>query len=210
MFGIGKKKSKGVMDKSELDELKAYIDQHATDKAKGNGNGHKPEIKPDEVLNAKPETKARKAAVQKPATAATVENSPAPEDKVAAPAVTVQTVPIESERERDERIAREEEEREQEKHIPGFGIIVGTKKKFLPEATSIDKGQALTIALGRMQENMLNPDRTESLFDLFAEDIMRLQKSVDHFSLDQYLLARQQDADKNATINTRSDLLGSR
>lgn len=210
MFGLGKKKSVGVLPKSEINELKAYIDQHA----KNNGNWHKPEIEIPEVPNAKPPVKARKAPVQKPATAPDIEKAAEVPAKAEAAKpvkpIVAETYPVESNREREEREAREEEERQDEKHIPGFGIIVGTKKKFLPEATNIDKGQALTIALGRMQENMLNPDRTESLFDLFAEDIMRLQKSVDHFSLDQYLLARQQDADKNATINTRTDLLGSR
>lgn len=209
MFDIfKKKKSAGVLPKSEINDLKAYIDAHASEKAKGNGNGHKPEIPISEVINAKPAAKAKKAAVQKPATAPVIEDSPAPENKGAAPVAA--SKPVETEQEREMRLAHEEEEREQEKRIPGYGVIIGTKKKFLPEATSIDKGQALTIALGFMQEDMLDPDREESLFDLFAERIMRLQKSVDHFSLDQYLLARQQDADKNATAMTKADLIGGR
>jgi hypothetical protein len=238
MFGIGKNKEKikKVLAKDELTGLKAYLDSQSSEKPKSNGNGHKdtmlcpgckspvlvtdkncpgcnmqliPDIK---VVNeTKPAAKAKKMPVSQPATEATAKNTAADKAFQGRAAEDIAVEAADKKRQLEEQAAADEEdERERERKIPGYGVIIGTKKKFLPEATNIDKGQALTIALGRMQENMLNPDRVESLFDLFAEDMMRLQKSVDHFSLDQYLMARQQDADKNASIGAKNDLYGSR
>lgn len=204
MFGI-KKKTPPVMAKNELNELKAYIDSHkSTVPPKSNGNGHKPaaEIPAKEVVNAKDTGKRKKkTAIPESAITATVENPIPVEDKQERKKADL---------EREQAIMDAEEEKQQEKAISGFGVLIGTKKKFLPEATIIDKGQALTFALGYMQEDMLNPDRTESLFDLFAYRMMQLQKSVDGKNLDQYILARQQDADKNATMNAKADLFGTR
>ena len=219
MFGIGKDKEKikKVLAKNELADLKAYLDASSSEKPKSNGNGHKAAAAAtiiedtQEVVDAKPAAKAKKAPVSKPATEATAKNSVPYQDIPARTTEDIAAEAAEKKRQVEEQAAADEEdERERERKIPGYGVIIGTKKKFLPEATNIDKGQALTIALGRMQENMLNPDRVESLFDLFAEDMMRLQKSVDHFSLDQYLMARQQDADKNASIGAKNDLYGTR
>jgi hypothetical protein len=78
----------------------------------------------------------------------------------------------------------------------------------LPESTVLDRGEVLSFALGNMQENMLNPNRTESLFALFAKDIMRMNISVKGLAREQALMARQQDADKGATMNTLRDLTG--
>ena len=204
MFGI-KKKTPPVMAKNELNELKAYIDSHkSAAPSKSNGNGHKPdvEIPAKKVVNAKDTGKQKKkTAIPEPAIASTTEDPVPVEDKQGQKKIDLAA---------EQAIMDAEEEKQQEKAIPGFGVLIGTKKKFLPEATIIDKGQALTFALGFMQEDMLNPDRTESLFDLFAHRMMQLQKSVDGKSLDQYILARQQDADKNATMNAKADLFGNR
>lgn len=100
------------------------------------------------------------------------------------------------------------QEIEQEAKIPGNGWLFNIKDKHLPEATVLDRGEVLAFALGFMQENMLNEGRTESLFASFAKDVMRMNVSVKGLSREQGLMARQQDADKNATLNTAKDLMG--
>lgn len=99
-------------------------------------------------------------------------------------------------------------QQERDNKIPGYGWLFGIEEKFLPESTVLDRGEVLSFALGNMQENMLNPNRTESLFALFAKDIMRMNISVKGLAREQALMARQQDADKGATMNTLRDLTG--
>jgi len=99
-------------------------------------------------------------------------------------------------------------QQERDNKIPGYGWLFGIDERFLPESTVLDRGEALSFALGNMQENMLNPNRTESLFALFAKDIMRMNISVKGLAREQALMARQQDADKGATMNTLRDLTG--
>lgn len=100
------------------------------------------------------------------------------------------------------------EELEAEKGIPGYGWLFAIKDKHLKESCIIDRGQQLTLALGFMQENMLNQNRTESLFTLFAKDMMRMSVAVEGKARDQGIMARQQDADKNATLSYGRDLVG--
>jgi hypothetical protein len=97
---------------------------------------------------------------------------------------------------------------ERDNKIPGYGWLFGIQDKFLPESTVLDRGEVLAFALGNMQENMLNPNRTESLFAMFAKDIMRMNVSVKGLARDQAIIVRQQDADKGATMNTLRDLTG--
>jgi len=99
-------------------------------------------------------------------------------------------------------------QQERDNKIPGYGWLFGIDERFLPESTVLDRGEVLSFALGNMQENMLNPNRTESLFALFAKDIMRMNISVKGLAREQALMARQQDADKGATMNTLRDLTG--
>lgn len=97
---------------------------------------------------------------------------------------------------------------ERDNKIPGYGWLFGIQDKFLPESTVLDRGEVLAFALGNMQENMLNPNRKESLFALFAKDIMRMNISVKGLARDQAIIVRQQDADKGATMNNIRDLTG--
>jgi hypothetical protein len=100
------------------------------------------------------------------------------------------------------------EEQETERMIPGNGYLLNVKDKHLPEATVLDNGQVLSFALGNMQENMLNSRRTESLFAMFSKDMMRMNISIKGLGREQAIMARQQDADKGAGMNIRSDLSG--
>ena len=101
---------------------------------------------------------------------------------------------------------RKQEERDNK--IPGYGWLFGIEDKFLPESTILNRGEVLAFALGNMQENMLNQNRTESLFALFAKDIMRMNIAVEGTARKDALMARQQDADKGATMNNLRDLTG--
>jgi len=103
---------------------------------------------------------------------------------------------------------KQRNQQERDNKIPGYGWLFGIDERFLPESTVLDRGEVLSFALGNMQENMLNPNRTESLFALFAKDIMRMNISVKGLAREQALMARQQDADKGATMNTLRDLTG--
>jgi len=100
------------------------------------------------------------------------------------------------------------EEKEAERNIPGNGWLFNIKDKNLKESCVLDQGQQLTFALGFMQENMLTQSRTESLFMSFAKDMMRMSVAVKGLARDQGIMARQQDADKNATVNYGRDLVG--
>ena len=103
---------------------------------------------------------------------------------------------------------KQRNQQERDNKIPGYGWLFGIEEKFLPESTVLDRGEVLAFALGNMQENMLNSNRTESLFALFAKDIMRMNISVKGLAREQALMARQQDADKGATMNNLRDLTG--
>jgi len=103
---------------------------------------------------------------------------------------------------------KQRNQQERDNKIPGYGWLFGIEEKFLPESTVLDRGEVLAFALGNMQENMLNHNRKESLFALFARDIMRMNISVKGLAREQALMARQQDADKGATMNNLRDLTG--
>jgi hypothetical protein len=100
-------------------------------------------------------------------------------------------------------------ELEEEAKIPGNGWFLGEiRDKHLPMQTVLDRGEVLTFALGNMQENMLNAGRTDSLFKSFARDIMQMNISIKGLGREQSLMARQQDADRNATTSNMRDMMG--
>jgi|GEM_PF-6381734 hypothetical protein len=129
---------------------------------------------------------------------------PAKKVETAPPAVSRLNDDLEKELEFEEMRNRHERDNK----IPGYGWLFGIDEKFLPESTVLDRGEVLSFALGNMQENMLNPHRTESLFALFAKDVMRMNISVKGLAREQALMARQQDADRGATLNNLRDLTG--
>jgi hypothetical protein len=116
---------------------------------------------------------------------------------------------------------REEEAREdlraKRSQIPGYGWMFGIDKEHLPEMSVLHPGQEVIIASGNMQENMLDPKRDYALWDRWIEDIMRLSISaapsgtipgIGGLGREQAILARQQDADRNATNNFESGMQG--
>jgi len=152
---------------------------------------------PDKAAKNKPAKQQAKPTAAKP--------EPSVEkDEAAPPAVSRLQDDLEKELKFEEYRNRQERDNK----IPGYGWLFGIEEKFLPESTVLDRGEVLSFALGNMQENMLNPHRTESLFALFAKDIMRMNISVKGLAREQALMARQQDADRGATLNNLRDLTG--
>lgn len=153
-----------------------------------------PDVKPEEVKAEKPKAKA------KPVKAA--------EPVIEPEAKEIMMKPMQDDL--DKELAHEEKRAamERDNKIPGYGWLFGIQDKFLPESTVLDRGEVLAFALGNMQENMLNPNRKESLFALFAKDIMRMNVSVKGLARDQAIIVRQQDADKGATMSNIRDLTG--
>lgn len=170
-----------VKEKEPIEEGSAP----AASKAKSNGNGKKPKEAVRETV-VMSETEASKPSI--PMTPK--EN---PQDDL----------------DKELEYQRQQREMEEEAKIPGNGWFLGEiKDKHLPMQTVLDRGEVLTFALGNMQENMLNAGRTDSLFKSFARDIMQMNISIKGLGREQSLLARQQDADRNATTSNIRDLMG--
>lgn len=172
-------------DTEAFEKLKQRIEAQAN--VKSNPDKPKAESKPEPKPKAEVKSKAK-----------AVEPEPVTE-----PVKSIQN-DLEKELEYEEKRAAVERDNK----IPGYGWLFGIQDKFLPESTVLDRGEVLAFALGNMQENMLNPHRTESLFALFAKDIMRMNISVKGLARDQAIIVRQQDADRNATMNNIRDLTG--
>jgi len=151
---------------------------------------------PDKAAKNKP-AKQTKPAAAKP--------EPPVEKNEAAPPVASR---LQDDLEKELKFEEYRNRQERDNKIPGYGWLFGIEEKFLPESTVLDRGEVLSFALGNMQENMLNPHRTESLFVLFAKDVMRMNISVKGLAREQALMARQQDADRGATLNNLRDLTG--
>lgn len=172
-------------EKTESKESKKEVKETKKEEpvSKSKSNGHKPEIK-----EVKQETQEISTANE------TVKSNDEQERKIA---------------ERNALIEADAKRRFYES-IPGFGYLFGIKKEFLSESTNIDKGQAWTLAIGYLREDLVNPDRTESLWDLFADRLMRLQNSVEGKSRTDVLEARRQEAEKAAASAVRDGLAGGR
>ena len=163
----------------------AAEEQPIAEKAKSNGNGKKPKeaVRETAVMS--------EAEAAKPSIPMTPKENP------------------QDDLDKELEYQRQQREMEEEAKIPGNGWFLGEiKDKHLPMQTVLDRGEVLTFALGNMQENMLNPDRKDSLFKSFARDIMQMNISIKGLGREQSLMARQQDADKNATTSNIRDLMG--
>lgn len=178
-------------DIEAFEKLRKRIEAQADVKS----NPDKPKAEPKYESKPKAEVKPRAKAV---------ESEPIIKEPVKKEPVRSVQDDLEKELEYEEKRAAAERDNK----IPGYGWLFGIQDKFLPESTVLDRGEVLAFALGNMQENMLNPHRTESLFALFAKDIMRMNISVKGLARDQAIIVRQQDADRNATMNNIRDLTG--
>jgi hypothetical protein len=102
--------------------------------------------------------------------------------------------------EEDKELERMREEAEEAK-IPGSGYLFNVKKKHLPEATRLNEREVFTFAVGKVQDEVLNLARTDSVFDIFASNIFRLKISLKGDGRAENIAVRQVDAEEKANAS---------
>ncbi len=69
------------------------------------------------------------------------------------------------------------EEAETDKNIPGKGYLFHVKDKHLPETSRLNLREALSLAISDAQQEAINPDRTQSIFSIFRNRMLRYRIS---------------------------------
>ena len=106
--------------------------------------------------------------------------------------------------EEDKQQAEEEKELErmreeaEEAKIPGSGYLFNVKKKHLPEATRLNEREIFTFGVGAVQDAVLDLNRKDSVFDIFASTIFRLKISAGGKGREENIAVRQVDAEEKA------------
>ena len=106
--------------------------------------------------------------------------------------------------EEDKQAAEEEKELErmreeaEEAKIPGSGYLFNVKKKHLPEATRLNEREIFTFGVGAVQDAVLDLNRKDSVFDIFASTIFRLKISAGGKGREENIAVRQVDAEEKA------------
>jgi len=99
--------------------------------------------------------------------------------------------------EEDKELERMREEAEEAK-IPGSGYLFNVKKKHLPEATRLNEREIFTFGVGAVQDAVLDLNRKDSVFDIFASTIFRLKISAGGKGREENIAVRQVDAEEKA------------
>lgn len=113
-----------------------------------------------------------------------------------------------------EELARQEEQRkrfeeeEAESRVPGAGYLVNVKKKNLPQNTRLNEREILLFSLGKLQDAIVNPNRTETAFAILTNNIMEFKISYNGMGREETLKARQQEAEKAAEAAAKGALFG--
>jgi len=94
-------------------------------------------------------------------------------------------------------LQRMREEAEEAK-IPGSGYLFNVKKKHLPEATRLNEREIFTFGVGAVQDAVLDLNRKDSVFDIFASHIFRLKISAGGKGREENIAVRQVDAEEKA------------
>lgn len=112
---------------------------------------------------------------------------------------------LKAEKEEEERQKAEEEkelermrEEQEEAKIPGSGYLFNVKKKHLPEATRLNEREIFTFGVGAVQDAVLDLNRKDSVFDIFAANIFRLKISAGGKGREENIAVRQVDAEEKA------------
>ncbi len=100
-------------------------------------------------------------------------------------------------KEEEEELERMREEAENSK-IPGSGYLFNVKKKHLPEATRLNEREIFTFGVGAVQDAVLDLNRKDSVFDIFAANIFRLKISAGGKGREENIAVRQVDAEEKA------------
>jgi hypothetical protein len=112
--------------------------------------------------------------------------------------------------EEDKQQAEEEKELErmreeaEEAKIPGSGYLFNVKKKHLPEATRLNEREIFTFGVGAVQDAVLDLNRKDSVFDIFASTIFRLKISAGGKGREENIAVRQVDAEEKANASRGS------
>jgi len=99
--------------------------------------------------------------------------------------------------EEEAELQRMREEAEEAK-IPGSGYLFNVKKKHLPEATRLNEREIFTFGVGAVQDAVLDLNRKDSVFDIFASHIFRLKISAGGKGREENIAVRQVDAEEKA------------
>jgi hypothetical protein len=111
----------------------------------------------------------------------------------------------------EDKVAAEEEkelermrEEAEEAKIPGSGYLFNVKKKHLPEATRLNEREIFTFGVGAVQDAVLDLNRKDSVFDIFASTIFRLKISAGGKGREENIAVRQVDAEEKANASRGS------
>jgi hypothetical protein len=162
------------------------------------------EFTESDIPKAKPEMPL--ADEQKPPISEHKENSNGPgKDK----AKIEETVAITKPTTETMRIAKEDVKKFQSlsmEPIPGDGFLFNIKEEHLPEASCLNERQVATFSIGDCQNASLDPDRTQSIFEIYRNRIMRYNISLNRDGRGEYVTIKQLTAEEKNM--QRGGLLG--
>jgi len=99
-------------------------------------------------------------------------------------------------------------EEEAEKEIPSSGYLFASKDKYLPEVTRLNEREIFAFAVGDVQDAVLDPDRTKSVYQIFKLSAMRNKIGFEGKGREEHIVIKQQEAEKEADAASRGALFG--
>ena len=100
------------------------------------------------------------------------------------------------------RLTREEieafEEAELDKDIPGKGYLFHVKNKHLPESSRLNEKEIIGFSVGKVQQAVLDKNRTESAFDIFMNSVLRMKISFEGEGRKENIILHQLSSDDKA------------
>lgn len=103
---------------------------------------------------------------------------------------------------------RQFREEEAAKAIPSHGFMFGVQDRYLPEATELNEREVFAFAVGDVQDAVLDPNRTESVFGIFKNKSMRNKISLNRKGRDEHVVLKQQEADRDAKAAAKGAWVG--
>lgn len=87
-------------------------------------------------------------------------------------------------------------QREMSKKVPGWGFLFHVEEEFLPEVTRLNEQAIFGFAARDMQQAVLDPNRTQSAWDIFKNRFMRYNFSFDGLGREQAIQLHQLTQDE--------------
>lgn len=100
-------------------------------------------------------------------------------------------------KEDQEAIDRERREA-QEAKIPGNKFLLNVDERHLPETSRLNEREIFTFGVGDTQDEALNTNRTQSIYAIFRNSILRLKISLGGKGRDDFISLHQAEAEENA------------